>query len=72
MADIIKQKPIFATMATADFYPEGAEGKYIEITVTAPFDSIPMAGKVVILAEEEFVKLWTQAYAYTSEVEEKG
>lgn len=52
-----KQKPIFATMASADFYPEGANEKYIEITVNAPFDTIVLPGKVVIVSEEDYLEL---------------
>ncbi len=52
-----KQKPIFARMASADFYPEGAEDKYIEITVTAPFDTIVLPGDVVIIDKDEYLAL---------------
>lgn len=52
-----KQKPIFATMSSADFYPEGANKEYIEITVAAPFDTIVLPGKVVIISEEDYLRL---------------
>jgi hypothetical protein len=52
-----KQQPIFATMACADFYPEGAEEKYIEITVTAPFNTIVFPGEVVIISKEDYLVL---------------
>lgn len=58
--DLIKnnrRKPIFAQMASADFYPEGAEEKYIKITVAAPFDTIVLPGEVVIIDKDEYLDL---------------
>lgn len=57
MTDKFVMKPVFAKMATADFYPEGANEKYIEITVQAPFDTEVFPGDVVILDANEYKKL---------------
>lgn len=50
-------KPIFGKMTTADFYPKDAKGKYIEITITAPFDTKVWPGEVVLLDKDEYLKL---------------
>ena len=57
MTEKFTMKPVFAKMATADFYPEDANGKYIEITVTAPVDTTVLPGDVVILDKDEYLAL---------------
>jgi len=54
---VYKMKPIFGEMLTADFYPDDANGKYIEIAITAPIDTNVLPGEVVLLDKEEYLAL---------------
>ena len=47
-------------MATADFYPEGVNAKYIEVIITAPFDTEIFAGKVVLMDAKDYKSLQEQ------------
>lgn len=53
----IKMKPTLVSMSSADFYPEGAGGEYIEITVCAPFKTVVLPGNMFLIDEEEYYKL---------------
>jgi len=52
-----KMKPIFGKMVTADFYPDDANGDYIQITIAAPYDTNVSPGEVVLLDKDEYLAL---------------